>query len=55
MQKHPGFKAVARSVARKQHISIQRASAIIASGARKASSAAIRKNPRLTKVRGVFL
>jgi len=50
---HPGFKAVAAGIAKKQGISIERASAIVAAGARKASPAAIKINPRLKKVSGV--
>ena len=50
---HPGFKAVAAGIAKKQGISIDRASAIVAAGARKASPAAIKANPRLKKVSGV--
>jgi len=50
---HPGFKAVAASIAKKQGISVERASAIVAAGARKASPAAIKANPRLKKVSGV--
>lgn len=50
---HPGFKAVAAGIAKKQGISIERASAIVAAGARKASPAAIKANPRLKKVSGV--
>lgn len=48
--KHPGFKKVAQSIARKQGISIKRADAILASSSRNASAAAKRKNPRLRKV-----
>ena len=50
---HPGFKAVAASVAKKQGISKERASAIVAAGARKASPAAVKANPRLKKVSGM--
>jgi hypothetical protein len=50
---HPGFKAVAAGIAKKQGISIERASAIVAASARKASPAAIKANPRLKKVSGV--
>lgn len=50
---HPGFKAVAASVAKKQGVSKERAAAIVAAGARKASPAAVKKNPRLAKVSGV--
>ena len=52
-KKHPGFKAVASKIAKKQGISMERASAIVASGARKASAAAVKANPRLKKVSGV--
>lgn len=52
MNKHPGFKNVAASIAKKQGISKKRAGAILASVSRKASSAAKRKNPRLRKVKG---
>lgn len=51
--KHPGFKAVQKKIAKKQGISMERAGAIVAAGARKASKAAIKKNPRLKKVSGV--
>jgi len=53
MKNHPGFKAVAASVAKKQGISKERAGAIVAAGARKASKAAVKANPRLKKVSGV--
>jgi len=53
MKAHPGFKAVAKSIAKKQGISMERASAIVAAGARKASPAAVKANPRLKKVSGV--
>ena len=50
---HPGFKAVAASVAKKQGISKERASAIVAAGARKAGAKAVKANPRLKKVSGM--
>ena len=50
---HPGFKAAQASIAKKQGISSARAGAILAAGARKASAAAVKKNPRLKKVSGV--
>jgi hypothetical protein len=50
---HPGFKAVAAGIAKKQGISKEGASAIVAAGARKASPSAIKANPRLKKVSGV--
>jgi len=53
MKAHPGFKAVAKTIAKKQGISEKRASAIVAAGARKASPAAVKKNPNLKKVSGV--
>jgi len=49
---HPGFKAAASSIAKKQGISKQSASAILAAGARKASKAAVKANPRLKRVSG---
>jgi hypothetical protein len=51
-KKHPGFKAVQKKVAAKQGVSMERAGAIVAAGARKASPAAIKKNPALKKVSG---
>jgi len=51
--KHPGFKAVAAGIAKKQGISVDRASAIVAAGARKAGKVAVKANPRLKKVSGV--
>jgi hypothetical protein len=50
---HPGFKAVAAKVAAKQGVSKEAAGAIVAAGARKASKAAVKANPRLKKVSGV--
>lgn len=52
MKKHRGFKAVAQEIAAKQNLPIERANAIVAAGARKASPAAKRANPRLLKVKG---
>ena len=52
-QAHPGFKAVQAKIAKKQGISKERAGAILAAGARKASKAAIKANPNLKKVKGV--
>lgn len=48
---HPGFKSVANSIAKKQGISKERASAILAASTRKASPAAKKSNPRLKKVK----
>jgi hypothetical protein len=50
---HPGFKKVASGIAKKQGISMDRASAIVAAGARKASKSAVKANPRLKRVTGV--
>ena len=50
--RHPGFKSVQRRIARKQGVSMKRAGAILASGSRRASPAAKRRNPRLKRVRG---
>lgn len=52
-KKHRGFKIVQKEIAAKQGISLERAGAILAAGARKASPAAVKANPRLKKVRGV--
>jgi hypothetical protein len=51
---HPGFKAVQERIAKKQGISKERAGAILAAGARKASKKAVKANPRLKKVSGVM-
>ena len=51
---HPGFKAVQEKIAKKQGISKERAGAILAAGARKASKKAVKANPRLKKVSGVM-
>lgn len=45
-----GFKAAQKAIAAKQGIGMERAGAILASGARKASPAAKAKNPNLKKV-----
>lgn len=51
--KHPGFAAVQAKIAKKQGISKDRAGAILAAGARKASSKAVKANPRLKRVSGM--
>lgn len=51
--KHPGFKAVQKKIASRQGVSMERAGAILASGARKASKKAVAANPRLKKISGV--
>lgn len=50
--KHPGFKAVQKSIARKEGVSMKAAGAILAASTRRASPAAKRANPKLRKVRG---
>lgn len=50
--KHPGFKKVAASIAKRQGVSKKRASAILAASSRGASAKAKAKNPRLKKVKG---
>jgi hypothetical protein len=50
---HRGFKAVQKSIAKKQGVSMKSAGAILAASARKASPAAIKANPRLKKISGV--
>ena len=50
---HPGFKAVQKKIAAKQGVGMERAGAILAAGARKASKKAVAANPRLKKVSGV--
>lgn len=47
-----GFNAAAKSVAGKEGLPMDRARAIIAAGARKASPAAVKANPNLRKVSG---
>ena len=47
---HPGFKNVAKGIAQRQGIPIERANAILASAAHKASPMAIQKNPRIKRV-----
>jgi hypothetical protein len=49
---HPGFKAVARKIARRRGKSLKRARAILAASTRRASAAAKRRNPRLKRVKG---
>lgn len=50
---HPGFKTVQEKIAKKQGISKDRAGAILAAGARKASAKAVKANPNLKKVSGM--
>lgn len=50
---HPGFKNVAASISRREGVNIERANAMLASQTRKASTAAVKQNPRLKRVPGV--
>lgn len=50
-QAHPGFKAVAASIARQKGVPIARANAILAASTRRAGAKARRRNPRLNRVR----
>lgn len=50
--KHPGFKKVAESMAKKQGISTKTASAELAASTRGASKTAKKSNPKLNKVKG---
>lgn len=51
-KKHPGFENVARSIAQRQGVSMDRARAMLAAGTRRASPAARKANPRLNRVKG---
>jgi len=51
-KKHPGFKAVQKSIASKSGVSMKSAGAILASASRNASPAAKKANPNLKKVKG---
>ena len=53
-KKGMGFKAAQSQIAKKQGISKERAGAILAAGARKASAAAKKKNPNLKKVKSAM-
>ena len=51
--KHIGFEKAAARAAAGAGVSMERGRAIIAAGARKASGAAVKANPRLARVSGV--
>lgn len=51
-EKHPGFKAVASGIAKKQGIPVSNAKAIVAATSRRASEKAKAANPMLKKVMG---
>ena len=53
-KKGMGFKKAQSQIAKKQGISMERAGAILAAGARKASAAAKKKNPNRKKVKGAM-
>jgi hypothetical protein len=46
------FKSVARKIAAKQHVPIERANAELAAATRRAGPEARRKNPALNRVKG---
>ncbi len=48
---HPGFKTVQAKIAAQEGVSSQSAGAILANASRHASPKAVKKNPRLLKVR----
>lgn len=52
-KKGMGFKAAQKKIATKQGIGMERAGAILAAGARKASKKAVKANPNLKKVSGM--
>jgi hypothetical protein len=52
-KKGMGFAAAQKSIAKKQGIPMDRAGAILAAGARKASPTAVKANPNLKKVSGM--
>jgi hypothetical protein len=54
MKKHMGFKAAAKSVAKREGIPMKNASAIIAAGTRNASAGAKHRNHYLSKVKGGY-
>ena len=49
---HPGFQKAKQSIAKKQGVSQESAAKILAAGARKASPAAKKANPRIKRVGG---
>lgn len=51
MKKHPGFKAVQSSIAKKEGVSKESAGAMLAESTRGASKAAKKDNPKLKKVK----
>jgi len=53
VKKGMGFKAAQKQIASRQGIGMERAGAILAAGARKASKKAVKANPNLKKVSGM--
>ena len=51
-KKHPGFKSVQSSIAKKEGVSMERAGAMLAASTRRASPGAKKANPRLKRVKG---
>lgn len=51
MKKHPGFKAVQSSIAKKEGVSREAAGAMLAASTRGASKAAKKANSKLKKVK----
>lgn len=49
--KHIGFEGAAEQIAERENLPMDRARAILAAGARNASAAAKRRNPRLKRVK----
>lgn len=49
---HPGFKNVEKGIAKREHLPMKAAGAILAKGSRNASPAAKANNPRLRRVAG---
>lgn len=50
--RHPGFENVAKSIAAREGVPMDRARAMLAAATRRASPAAKRANPRLKRVKG---
>lgn len=50
-KKHPGFKAVADKISKKEGVSKDKAKTILAASSRNASKSAKKSNPRLARVK----
>ena len=53
VKKGMGFKKAQAQIAKRQGVGMERAGAILAAGARKASKKAVKANPNLKKVKGM--